>query len=207
MKGKEKEIYTLLNETPPAGAKYTKFIKHVLEREGHWVKWKNEGCQKFMKEKEADKTMAAPPVKKRRTLYDDIMNGRKIGLGSPELTKLWGKSESNLDACKTPKRQFIPTVEEYFEEAIMHSDPKNEIEVWNSNQLTLNYIFIGFVQVLLGPVLRVALPASFGSLVATVLFPPADHDAPLACAQVLGAHFQATAQGDEEGRDRTGRGR
>merc|ERR1711935_1209089 len=56
------------------------------------------------------------------------MNGRKIGLGSPELTKLWGKSESNLDACKTPKRQFIPTVEEYFEEAIMHSDPKNEIE-------------------------------------------------------------------------------
>jgi len=128
VKGKEKEIYTLLNETPPAGAKYTKFIKHVLEREGHWVKWKNEGCQKFMKEKEADKTMAAPPVKKRRTLYDDIMNGRKIGLGSPELTKLWGKSESNLDACKTPKRQFIPTVEEYFEEAIMHSDPKNEIE-------------------------------------------------------------------------------
>lgn len=51
VKAKEKEIYVLLNETPPNGAKYTKFIKHLLEREGHWVKWKNDGCPKFMKEK------------------------------------------------------------------------------------------------------------------------------------------------------------
>ena len=128
VKAKEKEILSLLNETPPNGQKYTKFIKHLLDREAHWVKWKNEGCQKFMKEKE-DSIEEPPQPKKRRTLYDDIMNDRKLGLGSAELTKLWGKSESNLDACKTPKRQFIPTVDDYFEEAIMHSDPKNEIEV------------------------------------------------------------------------------
>ena len=64
------------------------------------------------------------------------MGNRKLGLGSAELTKLWGKSESNLEACKTPKRQFIPQVDAYFEEAIMQSDPKNEIEV------SLNILFI-----------------------------------------------------------------
>ena len=109
MKAKEKEIYVLLNETPPNGAKYTKFIKHLLEREGHWVKWKNDGCPKFMKEKGKwvcsiifvligkekrtnpikEELETAPPAKKRRTLYDDIMNDRKLGLGSAELTKLW----------------------------------------------------------------------------------------------------------------------
>ena len=73
------------------------------------------------------------------------MGNRKLGLGSAELTKLWGKSESNLEACKTPKRQFIPQVDAYFEEAIMQSDPKNEIEVdikYNSvfeiNQFRIN---------------------------------------------------------------------
>ena len=43
MKAKEKEVYALLNETPPSGQKYTKFIKHLLERENFWIKWKNEG--------------------------------------------------------------------------------------------------------------------------------------------------------------------
>ena len=108
MRAKEKEIYVLLIETPPNGAKYTKFIKHLLEREGHWVKWKNDSCPKFMKEKGKwvcqlnptdkfeklvnpikEELEAAPPAKKRRTLYDDIMNDRKLGLGSAELTKLW----------------------------------------------------------------------------------------------------------------------
>ena len=57
------------------------------------------GCQKFMKDKE-ENISGAPVAKKRRNLYDDIMSNRKLGLGSPELTKLWGKSESNLEACK-----------------------------------------------------------------------------------------------------------
>jgi THO complex subunit 1 len=127
VKSKEKEVYSLLNQTPPNGEKYTKFIKHLLERENFWIKWKNEGCQKFMKEKE-ENICGPPAAKKRKNLFDDIINNRKLGLGSPELTKLWGKSESNLEACKTPKRQFIPSVDEYFEEGIMHSDPANEIE-------------------------------------------------------------------------------
>ena len=43
VKLKEKEVFALLNETPPNGQKYTKFIKHLIERENFWVKWKNEG--------------------------------------------------------------------------------------------------------------------------------------------------------------------
>ena len=59
-----------------------------------------------MKEKE-DNMTGAPVAKKRRTLYDDIMSNRKLGLGSTELTKLWGKSESNLEACKFLVHIFV----------------------------------------------------------------------------------------------------
>lgn len=51
-----------------------------------------------------------------------------LGLGSPELTKLWGRSRPNLEACKTENRQFIPKVHSFFEEAMEHADPANEIE-------------------------------------------------------------------------------
>ena len=78
--------------------------------------------------REKDPESSEPISKKRRTIFDDIMGDKKLGLGSPELTRLWGKSESNLEACKTPKRQFIPSIENFFEEAMMHADPDNEIE-------------------------------------------------------------------------------
>lgn len=126
IKNREKQIYELLHETPPNGKKYAEFVKHLIERENFWVKWKNEGCPKFMREKEAE--IAEPVKKKRKTIYDDIMNDSKLGLGSQELTRLWGKSEGNLEACRTPKRQFIPTISDFFEEAMMHANPANEIE-------------------------------------------------------------------------------
>jgi len=48
VKLKEKEVFALLNETPPNGQKYTKFIKHLIERENFWVKWKNEGEDSYL---------------------------------------------------------------------------------------------------------------------------------------------------------------
>ena len=65
IKNSEKQIYELLLETPPNGKKYAEFVKHLVERESFWVKWKNEGCPKFMREKEADVSEPAP--KKRRS--------------------------------------------------------------------------------------------------------------------------------------------
>ena len=51
------------------------------------------------------------------------MGDKNLGLGSAELTRLWSKSESNLEACRTPKRQFIPTITDFFQEAMVHADP------------------------------------------------------------------------------------
>jgi len=121
----EKTIYELLQETPRNGKKYVLFVKHLIEREAFWVKWKNEGCPRFMREKDKD---GASRPKKRKTIYDDFMSNQKLGLGSPELTKLWGSSLPNLEACKTENRQFIPKVHTFFEEAMEHADPANEIE-------------------------------------------------------------------------------
>ena len=59
------------------------------------------------------------------------MGDKNLGLGSSELTRLWSKSESNLDACRTPKRQFIPTISSFFEEAMMHADPGMRLNLRN----------------------------------------------------------------------------
>jgi len=43
------KIFKLLSETPPHGAEFAKSVKHILHREEHWNKWKNEGCPSFAK--------------------------------------------------------------------------------------------------------------------------------------------------------------
>jgi THO complex subunit 1 len=42
---------------------------------------------------------------------------------SPELTKLWNLCPNNLEACKSKDRDFLPSLETYFEDAIMELDP------------------------------------------------------------------------------------
>lgn len=42
---------------------------------------------------------------------------------SPELTKLWNHLPDNLEACRTKDRDFLPSLDSYFEEAIEQSDP------------------------------------------------------------------------------------
>merc|ERR1712066_1154665 len=37
-----KKIYKLLEETPPNGSEFSRTVKHILAREEHWNKWKNE---------------------------------------------------------------------------------------------------------------------------------------------------------------------
>jgi len=52
----------------------------------------------------------------------------KINLGNKGLTKLWNISPDNLDACKHEERNFLPTLEQYFSDAIDEIDPKNQVE-------------------------------------------------------------------------------
>ena len=45
-----------------------------------------------------------------------------------ELTKLWNLCPNNLESCKSKDRNFLPSLEEYFEEAIEQLDPAAAIE-------------------------------------------------------------------------------
>ena len=53
---------------------------------------------------------------------------KKINLGNSGLTSLWNYNPDNLEACRAKERDFLPSLENYFEEAIEQLDPKNEIE-------------------------------------------------------------------------------
>jgi len=52
----------------------------------------------------------------------------KVNLGNPGLTALWSLHPDNLEACRAKDRDFLPSLECYFEEAIEQLDPKNGIE-------------------------------------------------------------------------------
>ena len=39
-------------------------------------------------------------------------------MGNPLLSKLWNQWPDNLEACSAPERDFLPSMEEYFGEAI-----------------------------------------------------------------------------------------
>ncbi|PIK41050.1 putative THO complex subunit 1 [Apostichopus japonicus] len=49
-------------------------------------------------------------------------------MGSPELTRLWNQSSNNLEACRSEKRMYLPSLETFFEEAIEQADPEAMIE-------------------------------------------------------------------------------
>uniref|UniRef100_A0A8C9T9Q6 THO complex 1 n=1 Tax=Scleropages formosus TaxID=113540 RepID=A0A8C9T9Q6_SCLFO len=113
--------------------------QHILNTEENWNSWKNEGCPSFVKERPAD---AKPirPTRKRPAPEDFLGKGpdRKIFMGNDELTRLWNLNPDNMEACKSDSREFMPSLEEFFEEAIEQADPANMVEdeykvVRNSN--------------------------------------------------------------------------
>ena len=60
--------------------------------------------------------------RKRKARLGDITrsaakNGRFV-MGNPLLSKLWNQWPDNLEACSAPERDFLPSMEEYFGEAI-----------------------------------------------------------------------------------------
>merc|ERR1719427_784732 len=130
------KIFKLMSETPPNGAEFSKSVKHILHREEHWNKWKNEGCPSFAKKLEEN--VLDKPIgeggsyrRKKRKLGDLIQKEiaeKKVNLGNPGLTALWNLHPDNLEACRAKDRDFLPSLENYFEEAIEQLDPKNEIE-------------------------------------------------------------------------------
>ncbi|XP_018322203.1 THO complex subunit 1 [Agrilus planipennis] len=118
------KVYSLLRETPPDGTKFAEIVKNILHREEHWNTWKNDGCPEFKKGLQANQELTA---EKRRTIIErpklgdiirDANNDGKYYLGTPELTKLWNLCPDNLEACKGKDRDFLPSLETYFSDAI-----------------------------------------------------------------------------------------
>eukprot|EP00091_Calanus_sinicus_P023443 TRINITY_DN7922_c0_g1_i1.p1 TRINITY_DN7922_c0_g1~~TRINITY_DN7922_c0_g1_i1.p1 ORF type:complete len:291 (-),score=114.46 TRINITY_DN7922_c0_g1_i1:52-924(-) len=110
---------------------------NIGDREEHWNKWKNEGCPSFAKKLEENAGEKRPIGeggsyrRKKRKLGDLIqkeMAEKKVNLGNSGLTALWNLHPDNLEACRAKDRDFLPSLENYFEEAIEQLDPRNEIE-------------------------------------------------------------------------------
>ncbi|KAF3419839.1 hypothetical protein E2986_08178 [Frieseomelitta varia] len=134
VKATTEQVYALLTETPPDGPTFTETVKNILKREEHWNAWKNEGCPPFKRptsDSSADIEELRKPKRPRRRIGDVIRDAQTVGkyhMGNPELTKLWNLCPNNLEACKSKERDFLPSLETYFEEAIMQLDPNAMVE-------------------------------------------------------------------------------
>uniref|UniRef100_A0A671RXV3 THO complex subunit 1-like n=1 Tax=Sinocyclocheilus anshuiensis TaxID=1608454 RepID=A0A671RXV3_9TELE len=134
-----KLVHQLLRETPPDGDKFASMFEHILNTEENWNSWKNEGCPSFVKERPAE-TKPIRPSRKRQAPEDFLGKGpdRKILMGNDELSRLWNLNPDNMEACKSDSREFMPSLEDFFEDAIEQADPSNMVEdeykvVRNSN--------------------------------------------------------------------------
>ncbi|PNF43227.1 THO complex subunit 1 [Cryptotermes secundus] len=140
---KTEMVFSLLEETPPDGVAFVQTVKHILKREEHWNSWKNDGCPEFQKpahllaadetgEEGGDKRKYLPrprrPKKRLGEQMRDITQHGKFVMGNAELTKLWNLCPNNLEACKSKDRDFLPSLEGYFEEAIEQIDPAAMVE-------------------------------------------------------------------------------
>ncbi|XP_039610651.1 THO complex subunit 1 isoform X2 [Polypterus senegalus] len=129
MEDTTKLVYQLLKEIPPDGDKFAAVVEHILNTEENWNAWKNEGCPSFVKERPVE-TKPIRPARKRPAPEDFLSKGpdRKVLMGNEELTRLWNLNNDNMEACKSESREFMPSLEEFFEEAIEQADPANMVE-------------------------------------------------------------------------------
>nr|XP_060631128.1 THO complex subunit 1 [Anolis sagrei ordinatus] len=125
-----KLVYQLLSENPPDGERFAKMVEHILNTEENWNSWKNEGCPSFVKERPGESKAIRPFVRKRPAPEDFLGKGpsKKILMGNEELTRLWNLCPDNMEACKSESREYMPTLEEFFEEAIEQADPENMVD-------------------------------------------------------------------------------
>ncbi|XP_034039316.1 THO complex subunit 1 isoform X2 [Thalassophryne amazonica] len=124
-----KLVYQLLREIPPDGDKFATMVEHILNTEENWNAWKNEGCPSFVKERTLE-DKPKRPARKRKAPEDFLGKGpdRKLFMGNDELTRLWNLNHDNMEACKSDSREFMPSLDEFFAEAIEQADPANMIE-------------------------------------------------------------------------------
>ena len=127
-----------MGETPPNGQKFAESVKHILEREQQWNRWKNEGCPSLKVKHPETESASNEPVqrkgsirKRKRKLGDQIQEAttnKKFLMGNANLTKLWNLCPDNFEAASAPERDFLPSMDEYLSEAVEQLDPANQVE-------------------------------------------------------------------------------
>lgn len=137
------KVYSLLKETPPDGVKFAEIISNILAREEFWNAWKNDGCPAFKMPGNAFEPADSSKAKLDRPAVGDLIkaanNDHKFYMGSTELTKLWNLCPDNLEACKGTNRDFLPTMENYFSDAIEQLE--SNVPVKDENNLFKNSNF------------------------------------------------------------------
>ncbi|XP_030760577.1 THO complex subunit 1 [Sitophilus oryzae] len=115
------KVYTLLKETPPDGESFAEVTKSILKREELWNAWKNDGCPEIKKSLPQSEPVSERIENVQPMLGDLIRQANEKGkyyMGNAELTKLWNMCPNNLEACKGKERDIMPSLDEYFAEAM-----------------------------------------------------------------------------------------
>ncbi len=124
-----RKCHDLLKDTPPGGPHFDQGTRHILEREEIWNKWKNDGCPNYVKEKSANKPTAS---KRQKPTTSDFLadsgSTKKFAFDYSDITRLCNIDHANLEACKEPARLFLPTLRDFFDEAIEQMDPSAQVE-------------------------------------------------------------------------------
>ena len=119
------KVLDLISHTPPDGPFMKTVIKQIMNREENWSNWKNDGC---IEVKPSSSEIKVHPQARKRRVGDEIKtaeNSGQFSLGSKQLTQLWNQCPDNWEACRSQKRVFTPSVEEFFDD-VLHATPANK---------------------------------------------------------------------------------
>ena len=124
------KVYSLLEETPPQGVEFAAYVRHILQREDHWVAWKNEGCPSYEKPSLAleQAPPTYPPTEHLGDMHAKSSGKQRHNLGNHELTRLWSLCPDNLEACRKKTRKFVPDPHKFIAETIEQAVPEARIE-------------------------------------------------------------------------------
>ncbi|KAL1123128.1 hypothetical protein AAG570_002216 [Ranatra chinensis] len=92
-------VHKLIKETPPHGKKFMKTILQILQREEHWITWKNEGCPALKPVATKDN----PP--KRTKLADSTTSAEASSSDFSKLSKLNRRPLKDVLIERKDKRQ------------------------------------------------------------------------------------------------------
>lgn len=141
----KKKVNQLIEETPPNGEEVRKVLEHLLKREEFWNNWKNDGCKEELKENGDNEEQSKQNAEFIRSTYHSIKrarvgdyvrsanNSNKVVIGNVDMNRLWNFCPDNLEACRSEKRAFTPSVESYFEPLFKMSNEERELNCSVSN--------------------------------------------------------------------------